>query len=914
MEITAAKRIQSCAKYINLCFFSSQFLSFQNLALLIRWLLCYLSDVGTRTRTCEDEQPKIERAADGERARPKVTCGWRLRSGPTGFSVFSDLSRISKGKGMFSLVCRGTHRSARNIAQSSLSCCAASAVGSFHLSPPVIERKRPPLTTAMSTAPPPIASKTNGIEKSVWVEFIQLALEVKPLNLGQGFPDFAAPDTVRKALAQACTDEKNVLLNQYTRGFGHPRLIAALSKLYSKLIGRELNPLSEVLVTAGAYEALFVTIMGLVNQGDEVIIIEPFFDCYVPQVKLAGGTPVFVPLRPKKPSGTMSSADWVLDPVELEAAFSEKTKAIIVNTPNNPLGKVKPWVNFHLSETEIFQKVNHSFQPLNQHSVFNAFFNWSRLHLHRPQALHTQLERNTPRHREFHTQYATIAPHTPLESYVLELIWMGPYIMAKLAMETSQTISSVIIALYSEGLSRHCQKGCSRCTTEEEYQFTLHHVAVCRLSETARLFGWVHSSRVRELMDIGTSRITGYPYGNPGRGVSTTDYAVPHPPNLPDLNPTENAWAVMGRTSPKIISTTVTSSLTGQLWHKSNCALQMDASLSSPAPKSGRPPSTPQTSSLTEMGAQAGTSWNSCCSYDCSPEFKPKGQSEMTQQETKELNDGRKVCLPPLNPNDGRVKMVLFGFSLSYDVDLITSYPQGHKSQMSRRTRAKMPRGISPGAWLALLGKKRPQATRASSLSATLPGMWERTITIGSAGKTFSVTGWKTGWAYGPSVLMKGPQVIHQHSVYTCTTPVQEAVAQGFEIEMERFGTPECYFKSLPAELEVKRDNIVKILEDAGLYPIIPEGGYFILADVTPITSKIDIGGDPNERKDFRFVKWLSRNRKLQGIPPSAFYSPDHGQIGENYIRFCFIKEDENLEKAGEILRALKKDIDDGNV
>ncbi|ROT80667.1 Kynurenine--oxoglutarate transaminase 3 [Penaeus vannamei] len=156
------------------------------------------------------------------------------------------------------------------------------------------------------------------------VEFIQLALEVKPLNLGQGFPDFAAPDTVRKALAEACTDEKNVLLNQYTRGFGHPRLIAALSKLYSKLIGRELNPLSEVLVTAGAYEALFVTIMGLVNQGDEVIIIEPFFDCYVPQVKLAGGTPVFVPLRPRKPSGTMSSADWILDPAELEAAFIEQ--------------------------------------------------------------------------------------------------------------------------------------------------------------------------------------------------------------------------------------------------------------------------------------------------------------------------------------------------------------------------------------------------------------------------------------------------------------------------------------------------------------------------------------------------------------------------------------------------------------
>merc|ERR1719187_2718417 len=113
-----------------------------------------------------------------------------------------------------------------------------------------------------SNPPPGAATKTKGIEKSVWVEFIQLALEAKPLNLGQGFPDFAAPDTVRKALAEACSSETNVLLNQYTRSFGHPRLVGALCKLYSKLIGREINAMTEVLVTAGAYEALFVTIMG----------------------------------------------------------------------------------------------------------------------------------------------------------------------------------------------------------------------------------------------------------------------------------------------------------------------------------------------------------------------------------------------------------------------------------------------------------------------------------------------------------------------------------------------------------------------------------------------------------------------------------------------------------------------------
>jgi len=413
-----------------------------------------------------------------------------------------------------------------------------------------------------------LATKYEGLETSVWTEFIALALKEKPCNLGQGFPDYPPPNYVTESLKDVMSD--STLFNQYTRGFGHPRLVNAIAALYSKLIERELDPITNVLVTAGAYEALFCTIMGNCNPGEEVIVIEPAFDCYEAMVQMAGGVAKLIPLRCSKTSGKVSSADWKLDTAELESKFNKNTKMIILNTPHNPVGKV---------------------------------FTYDEL--------------------------------------------------------------TVIADL--------CKKYDVLCVADEVYEHLVY----------------------------------------------------------------------------------------------------------------------------------------------------------------------------------------------------------------------------APNKHVRI---------------ATLPGMWERTVTIGSAGKTFSVTGWKCGWAYAPDFILKNLRTIHQNCVYTCPTPIQEAVARGFELEAGRLGTPECYFNSISEECRSKRDYMATFLENVGMVPTVPEGGYFMMADWTPLGEKLNYTGE-DKRKDYRFVKWLCRNYKLQGIPPSAFYSEVDKHLGEDYIRMCFFKKDETLKTAETILTDLKKSL-----
>ncbi|KFO28020.1 Kynurenine--oxoglutarate transaminase 3, partial [Fukomys damarensis] len=459
------------------------------------------------------------------------------------------------------------------------------------------------------------AKRIEGLDSNVWIEFTKLAADPSVVNLGQGLPDISPPTYVKEELSKVAFVDN---LNQYTRGFGHPSLVKALSCLYEKLYPNQIDPNKEILVTVGAYGSLFNAIQGLIDAGDEVIIMVPFYDCYEPMVRMAGATPVFIPLRSKAAGEKKwSSSDWTLDSQELESKFNSKTKAIILNTPHNPLGKV-----------------------------------------------YTKEE--------------------------LQLI------------------------------ARLCIKYDALCISDEVYEWLVYtgnkHLKIESIPEAMRFTFKLQKNRRKQLVE-GIRKAVGKD-GKIGREIQT---AFPF------------------------------------------------------------------------------------------------------------LSD----------------KLVVLRYGGTQEQDV----------------------------------RKR----------ATFPGMWERTVTVGSAGKTFSVTGWKLGWTIGPHHLIKHAQTVQQNTVYTCTTPLQEALAQALWIDLKRMDDPECYFNSLPKELEVKRDRMVHLLESVGLKPIVPDGGYFIIADVSSLD--VDLSDmKKNEPYDYKFVKWMIKNKKLSAIPVSAFCNSETKSQFEKFVRFCFIK------------------------
>jgi aspartate/methionine/tyrosine aminotransferase len=170
------------------------------------------------------------------------------------------------------------------------------------------------------------ARRTHTFSESVIRGMTRLAAEHGAINLAQGFPNFPAPDVLKNAAAAAIHAD----VNQYAITWGSKRLRDAIARKYREWYGMEVNPETELTVTCGATEAMAATLLALVDPGEEVIVFEPFYENYGPDAILCDAKPVFVPLLPGQP----------LDLDRLGVVFSERTRAIIVNTPGNPSGRV----------------------------------------------------------------------------------------------------------------------------------------------------------------------------------------------------------------------------------------------------------------------------------------------------------------------------------------------------------------------------------------------------------------------------------------------------------------------------------------------------------------------------------------------------------------------------------------------
>ena len=172
-----------------------------------------------------------------------------------------------------------------------------------------------------------LSAKAGQFTESVIREMTRLALKHGAVNLSQGFPDFPAPAEIKEAARQAIADD----INQYAITWGAKALRDAVVEKFERTQGVSYDPEREITVCCGSTEAMMSAMMAIINPGDEVVVFEPFYENYGPDAILSGATPRFVKLRPP---------EWTYDEKELAAAFGPQTKAIILNTPNNPTGKV----------------------------------------------------------------------------------------------------------------------------------------------------------------------------------------------------------------------------------------------------------------------------------------------------------------------------------------------------------------------------------------------------------------------------------------------------------------------------------------------------------------------------------------------------------------------------------------------
>ena len=183
------------------------------------------------------------------------------------------------------------------------------------------------------------ATRTAHFTESVIREMTRLSNQHGGLNLSQGFPDFPAPAVVKEAACAAIQDD----INQYAVTWGAPVMRQAVADAFTGRYGVSVDPDQQVTVCCGATEAMMSTMLATINPGDEVVVFEPFYENYGPDALLSGAVPRYV---------TLHEPDWTFDPDDLGAVFSNRTKAIIINSPNNPTGKV-----FSRDELEVIARL-----------------------------------------------------------------------------------------------------------------------------------------------------------------------------------------------------------------------------------------------------------------------------------------------------------------------------------------------------------------------------------------------------------------------------------------------------------------------------------------------------------------------------------------------------------------------------
>jgi len=184
-----------------------------------------------------------------------------------------------------------------------------------------------PESTMAQIARRMISAKAEQFTESVIREMTRLAMKHNAVNLSQGFPDFPAPAEIKEAARQAISDD----INQYAITWGAKPLRDAIVEKFARTQNVRVDPEREITICCGSTEAMMSAMMAIINPGDEIVVFEPFYENYGPDAILSGATPRFVKMRPP---------DWSYDEKELAAAFGPHTKAIILNTPNNPTGKV----------------------------------------------------------------------------------------------------------------------------------------------------------------------------------------------------------------------------------------------------------------------------------------------------------------------------------------------------------------------------------------------------------------------------------------------------------------------------------------------------------------------------------------------------------------------------------------------